>query len=124
MDSKPERTCRRCGTCCLAGFIALAAPDDLERWHRERRRDILALMERERAVWMGDRLVSSRDGHTLRGCPFLTWEGEHTACGIYETRPRVCRDYRPGSSEICPQFTPAVREEERPGERSSPCKDG
>jgi Fe-S-cluster containining protein len=53
---------------------------------------------------MGDHLVSSEDGHYLHGCPFLTWEGDHSFCAIYNTRPQVCRDYQPGSSELCPQF--------------------
>jgi Fe-S-cluster containining protein len=25
-------------------------------------------------------------------------------CTIYETRPRVCKDYVPGSSEFCPHY--------------------
>jgi Fe-S-cluster containining protein len=104
MNLKPEKICRRCGKCCLANFTAYAAPEDLDRWRREQRRDILAMIEREHAVWMGNHLVSSDNGHYLRGCPFLTWDGDHSLCAIYDSRPRVCRDYRPGSSEICPQF--------------------
>jgi len=104
-NHKHEKGCRRCGKCCLAGFIAYADAEDLERWEREKRQDILAMIENEHAVWMGDHLISADDGHCLHGCPFLTWDGDHTLCGIYDTRPRVCRDYRPGSSEICPQYT-------------------
>jgi Fe-S-cluster containining protein len=104
MENETEYTCQRCGKCCLADFIAYAAPEDQERWCEEGRQDILAMIEREHAVWMGDHLVSSQDGHYLRGCPFLTWEGDHSCCTIYETRPRICRNYQPGSSEICSQF--------------------
>jgi len=44
----------------------------------------------------------ARDGRPLTGCPFLAWEKGGYACGIYETRPGVCRDYEPASSQICP----------------------
>ncbi len=97
--------CRRCGKCCLADFIAYVHPEDMDRWRQAGRRDILGVIEREHAVWMGDHLISAEDGHYLRGCPFLAWEGDHCRCAIYDTRPRVCRDYQPGSSEICPQVT-------------------
>ena len=104
MENETEYTCRRCGKCCLADFIAYAAPEDQQRWRDEGRQDILAMIEREHAVWMGDHLVSTEDGHYLHGCPFLEWEGDHCRCTIYETRPQICRNYQPGSSEICSQF--------------------
>lgn len=106
MNHPPEPVCRRCGKCCLADFCAYITPEDMKRWHDEGRQDILAIIERERAVWMGDHLISSADGHYLRGCPFLAWEDDHCSCAIHATRPRTCRDYQPGSSEICPQFKP------------------
>ena len=87
-----------------SGLIRPGRSDSGERWRRAGRRDILGVIDREHAVWMGDHLVSAEDGHYLRGCPFLVWEGDHSRCAIYDTRPRVCRDYQPGSSEICPQF--------------------
>lgn len=62
------------------------------------------MIEREHAVWMGDHLVSSKNGHYLHGCPFLAWEGDFSLCTIYSTRPAICRHYRPGSSEICSRF--------------------
>jgi Fe-S-cluster containining protein len=104
MKKDPEYTCQRCGKCCLADFMAYAATEDQQRWRNEGRQDILAVIEREHAVWMGDHLVSSEDGHYLRGCPFLAWEEDHSCCTIYETRPQICRNYQPGSSEICSQF--------------------
>jgi Fe-S-cluster containining protein len=41
---------------------------------------------------------------TIHDCPFLDLQDGLFACTIYETRPRVCRHFEPGSSEICPQF--------------------
>ncbi len=99
--------CRRCGKCCLADFAAYIRDEDLARWQREGRRDILAVVAREDAVWAGDHLVSAADGRYLRGCPFLMWEGDHAGCAIYETRPATCRNFQPASSEICPLWRPS-----------------
>ncbi len=96
--------CLRCGTCCLADMIACASAEDIETWRRAGREDILHIIDNERAVWMGDHLVSALDGRELHHCPFLEWGNGPCSCAIYEVRPRVCADYRPGSSQICPQF--------------------
>ena len=104
MDHESVSACHHCGKCCFVDFIAYISPEDMERWHREGRQDILDMIEREHAVWMGDHLVSSENGHYLHGCPFLIWEGRYSLCTIYTTRPRICRRYQPGSSEICSQF--------------------
>jgi Fe-S-cluster containining protein len=85
-------------------MIAYVKQEDLNRWNSEGRQDILHIIENERAVWVGDHLISSRDGRYIHGCPFLKWEGDLCTCTIYETRPMVCRDYEPGSSELCPQW--------------------
>ncbi len=98
------KRCLRCGMCCLEDMIALADEEDFIRWRNEERDDILHIIENERAVWAGDRLVSARDGHRLEHCPFLCWEGTMRRCAIYETRPRVCREYAPGSSRLCPRY--------------------
>jgi Fe-S-cluster containining protein len=97
--------CKRCGRCCLTDLIAYVTDEDRERWKREGRQDVLDLLERESALWAGDRIVSSKDGRAFQGCPFVLWEGELATCTIYETRPRVCRNFEPGSSELCSQFT-------------------
>jgi Fe-S-cluster containining protein len=104
MDHESARACHRCGKCCLVDFVAYVTPEDMARWHGEVRQDILDMINREHAVWMGDHLVSSEDGHYLHGCPFLAWEGDYSLCTIYETRPGICSSYQPGSSEICSQF--------------------
>ena len=104
METKNLKTCRRCGKCCLTDFIAYVTQEDIERWIRERREDVLDIIQREHAVWAGNHLVSSENGHCLLGCPFLSWEGDLHTCSIYETRPLICKHYEPGSSEICPQW--------------------
>ncbi|HEU18369.1 MAG TPA: hypothetical protein ENO00_03165 [Deltaproteobacteria bacterium] len=102
MKSHKKIKCKRCGTCCLANLIAFVTDADKERWKREQRQDILHILENNSAVWAGDRLISTIDGHQLHGCPFLMWENGRYTCTIYETRPQVCRNYVPGSSHICP----------------------
>jgi Fe-S-cluster containining protein len=97
-------SCRRCGTCCLANYIAFVTDEDLSRWHAEDRQDILHVLEHGLVIWAGDRLISTKNGHYEGGCPFLEVDGDQWRCSIYETRPQVCRNYQPASSEICPQW--------------------
>ncbi len=85
-------------------MVAYITEEDLARWKAEQRHDIFHILEKEQAFWAGDHFVSARDGRVLTCCPFLAWDEEGAACSIYETRPLVCRNYRPGSSEICPQW--------------------
>jgi len=104
MKAQKAIRCMRCGKCCLSNLFFYIKDVDLDRWRREGRDDILHIIENRQAVWGGDHFVSARDGTFLHGCPFLEWEGKTNSCSIYETRPQVCRDYRPGSSKICPQY--------------------
>jgi len=85
-------------------MLAFASENDIARWKSENRKDILHLIENEMAVWAGDHFVSSRDGRYLHNCPFLGYNGEIHSCAIHETRPKVCADYEPGSSQICPFY--------------------
>lgn len=104
MKKKRVTICMRCGKCCLSNLFFYITDDDTERWKREGRKDILHIIENLQAVWGGDHFVSARDGTFMHGCPFLEWkEGRHN-CSIYQTRPRVCRNYLPGSSKICSQY--------------------
>lgn len=93
--------------CCQTHFTFYVKDGDLARWRKEGRTDILERFEREEAVWAGDRFVYRRNGHEVRSCPFLVREGSRFACAIYDTRPRTCRDYRPGSNELCPFHRPS-----------------
>ncbi|HOS97651.1 MAG TPA: YkgJ family cysteine cluster protein, partial [Deltaproteobacteria bacterium] len=101
--NRPEKiTCQRCGTCCLADMIGYVTEEDIARWKRQGRDDIFHIIDNEQAFWAGDHFISARDGRVLKCCPFLAWDEHGSVCSIYETRPGVCRDYVPGSSQICP----------------------
>lgn len=102
MKKKPS--CLLCGKCCFVDFTAYAQQEDYERWREENRQDILNMIEHRHLTWAGDRIVSSDTGDYPRECPFLYNSGESWLCSIYETRPMVCRGYKPGSSELCPQW--------------------
>ncbi len=101
-----KEICHCCGQCCLADFIAYVREEDILRWKREGRTDIMSIIESEHAMWAGDHLISANKGRYLHGCPFLMWVKDHSACSIYETRPAVCRNFAPASSEICPLWKP------------------
>ncbi len=102
-DDKPME-CIRCGRCCLADFAAYVKDEDIDRWRRQGRKDILHILEQEHGVWQGDYLFSSVSGETLRSCFFIEHDGTVFSCALHETRPITCRNYEPGSSELCSQF--------------------
>jgi Fe-S-cluster containining protein len=83
-------------------MIADADEEDLERWKRDDRNDILQVYRDAR--WMGDHFISATTGMIIHDCPFLDFQEGLFVCTIHATRPRVCREFEPGSSEICPQF--------------------
>jgi Fe-S-cluster containining protein len=85
-------------------MIAYVEETDIERWERENRHDILNRLQGNEIVWSGDIIVSSTGRH-YSSCVFLNFDGESFYCDIYETRPHVCRDFVPGSSELCPLYS-------------------
>ncbi len=112
LEKNTDKTCKRCGNCCRTFLFAYITDEDMVRWKQEGREDILHILKNAAPVWAGDRLISSRTGQPLISCPFLTWDGTLTTCTIHETRPRVCREYIPGSNELCPQFSRRPSQEE------------
>jgi len=109
MKDVQETACRRCGACCSVDMIAYADAADKDRWGAEGRIDILARLDGNNVFWAGDRIIS-RAGSKVNHCFYLRREDGFCSCEIYETRPRVCREYVPGSSELCPGFViPAIR---------------
>ena len=102
----PEILCRDCGLCCdLADGALTASREDVIRWLREGRRDILQFVHHEIApdgsltsfdpeIWLEPGMLSPCP---VVRCPFLkcSWEqGFH--CTIYPTRPRICADFDQG----------------------------
>jgi Fe-S-cluster containining protein len=88
----PGSPCTNCGKCCtnrsFMGSMS-ATIEDVERWGREGRDDILAY-EDGGDLWI-------KDGEELYRCPFVRKvRGQNRYLyTIYETRPQVCRDYTP-----------------------------
>lgn len=79
------KPCTQCGRCCTnPDFMERLgiSDEDMDRWRREGRQDILAKVSKERG-W--------RDA---KPCAFLldVGNGVHT-CSIYQTRPETCREY-------------------------------
>jgi len=87
----------------MSAFVP-ATGEDMDRWRREDKKEILRAMEHSKTLWAGDVVVSSEDGRILFNCPFLKSEGEYYSCTIYEDRPKTCRNFKPGFSELCSQF--------------------
>lgn len=97
----PGSPCTNCGKCCTNPEFMLtlgASGDDVKRWRREKRRDILRFayvlgspQDPYADLWIDER---SREREC---CPFVRKaQGENRyLCRIYETRPQVCRDYEP-----------------------------
>lgn len=99
--------CRTCGACCVGAWDdgfgwADCTTDDVKRMSRAVR---AKLQQTRNATGHGDWLESAayvtpatfHDGvgyvcNFLRGTP-----GRRVSCGIYATRPDVCRKFNPGS---------------------------
>jgi Fe-S-cluster containining protein len=101
---KLAKPCSRCGKCCTSssymGTLS-ATEEDVHRWIREKRWDILAwtwlFYDRDGIPDCADLWVSPKTGIEAERCPFVRKErGRNTyKCTIYDTRPEVCRDYEP-----------------------------
>jgi Fe-S-cluster containining protein len=101
------RPCTNCGKCCTnSSFMETleATGDDVKRWRREGRDDILRFAEvlgppdnPYADLWVEGAGERSR-------CPFVrkVRNQNRYLCRIYETRPQVCRDYVPWApGSIC-----------------------
>jgi Fe-S-cluster containining protein len=93
--------CRSCGACCIGG-------DEGDGWADCTTEDVMRMTRQARAQlvptspgwahtdrWYATPTVMTDTGGAcafLRGTP-----GKRVTCRIYETRPEVCRDFRPGS---------------------------
>lgn len=94
----PELDCLTCGACCFqrAGTI-LVSDQDLVRWRRAGRTDII---ERLEPGHFGQMAFSQGNGG---GCVHHGVPGEPHACSIYADRSDTCRDFEAGSWQ-CLEF--------------------
>ena len=99
--------CRQCGSCCGPFFALYVEEQDEQRWQREGRTDLLDRLdrERERVRWDEAGPYDVETGERLERCVFrITLPDGRILCGIHETKPRICLDYPPGSSDLCAIF--------------------
>jgi Fe-S-cluster containining protein len=90
--------CTRCGKCCASfgEFIKIErqlTSRDYYCRYGIKNELFLAHIERDYA---DSQHPSSKEGERVKGCPFMreNQNGKGTACAIYATRPRICRDFR------------------------------
>jgi Fe-S-cluster containining protein len=99
--------CHRCGNCCHVDVAAYATIEDVQRWEKDGRHDILDHVRDNDVEWSGDGFTN-RFGLNIKtclmSCVYLKWHGPTASCEIYETRTKVCRSYIPGSSDLCTQY--------------------
>ena len=90
-----ELDCLTCGACCrdVGDGTALVSEDDLVRWKREGRKDILDGLVPGHFSQLG------LPTHESGTCIHLGLPGQPNHCSIYETRGWSCRAFTPGSSQ-------------------------
>ena len=91
--------CQQCGKCCSAysGHL-MAKAQDIVRWRKEGRKDILSrvrVLEAQGVVAGGEIWINPRTGRKVRACPFLerNKKTKKARCLIQDTKPLVCRKY-------------------------------
>ncbi|HUT55531.1 MAG TPA: YkgJ family cysteine cluster protein [bacterium] len=103
LTRKPP-ACMMCGHCCGPYFALYVDEADEQRWEREGRRDILSRLDWERwhVTCDDDGAYHIDTGERFTRCAFLTHGPDgHSLCAIHDTKPIICRDYPPASSELC-----------------------
>jgi Fe-S-cluster containining protein len=96
--------CARCGHCCGPYFSLYVDEADEARWEQEERRDILERLDWERwhVTWDDDGAYHIDTGERFSRCFFLRSSPDgNSLCSIHDTKPKICRDYPPASSELC-----------------------
>ena len=106
---RPASACTQCGRCCTnADYMGSlrASGEDVKRWRRQGRDDILAyadIMGGTDDPW-ADLWISPKTANDVYRCPFVRKirGSEKYRCRIYDTRPQICRDYVPfAPNSIC-----------------------
>ena len=107
-ENRDNIACRRCGNCCHVDVAAYVRIEDIKRWEKEDRNDILDHVRANDVTWSEGRVVNRFGSNIMTcrmSCVYLKWNGPYASCEIYETRTGVCRGYVPGSSDLCPQYS-------------------
>jgi Fe-S-cluster containining protein len=89
--------CQQCGRCCTKYSNGLTAKtQDIARWRREKRGDILKhvkIFESEGVIMGGEIWINPKTGRKMRVCPFLVKGKGRFSCSIHTTKPLVCSKY-------------------------------
>lgn len=100
VDTEMEKFhCLQCGHCCRTlgdAFATSADTEDVDRWEREGRFDILQWVDlRLRDVGMMDLWIDPTTGEEVVRCPWLRKvpREDRYRCRIHATKPRHCREY-------------------------------
>ena len=106
--------CTWCGECCGEPFYTHVAASDVADWQKSGRTDLIEAFEADLASDDRGNPEMSKLGLAYFTCKFLQPEGPgRFACGIYEDRPLVCREFEVGCSKICPEYR--GRADRKPG---------
>ena len=92
--------CKRCGFCCkyYEGLL-WAEREDIERWKKEKRYDILKYIESVEVngeiLYFDELWTNPKTGDETFKCPFLRKVRNRPIykCRIHETKPNECRDF-------------------------------
>lgn len=98
-----DTKCHQCGVCCHVDMTAYVTEEDIRRWKNEGRDDIIAHFTDNNVIWIGDHFIR-KTGQAVSICFYLNRNGSSFFCEIHPTRPMVCRNYVPGSSELCSRY--------------------
>jgi Fe-S-cluster containining protein len=93
-----------CGHCCGPYFALYVGEQDEARWEAEGCQDLLDRLEyeREHVRWDEAGPVHDETGEPFRRCVFLATRADGCfLCSIHSTKPKICLDYPPGSSNLC-----------------------
>lgn len=89
--------CQQCGQCCTKYSGGLTAKaQDIVRWRREGREDILSrvrVFESGGLIMGGNIWLNPKTGRKMKACPFLGKRKGKFSCLIQSTKPGMCRKY-------------------------------
>ena len=110
-------SCERCGKCCERTKWAIDIDtrlvwEDIERWRREGREDILQYVYVFEGL--GGDIFDKTTFRRFSKCPFFKKNGKISSCSIHETKPLCCRifPFYFNNQGICPNCGVSVDEDD------------